>query len=175
MSYEFFRQKFGSTNSAAKLQKMSEELKSYLSLDTPHCELLKDLLKNIHTLLLNTSLSSLEEKDVTMKIRVGVGGEKSKDFLTDLFKMYFHYSTFMKSKVSDILQPSRGFIKCTISGPKVYKYLRLEAGIHRVQRVPTTERSGRYHTSTVSFFVIPAVYDEIDIQIKPSDIRIETF
>lgn len=175
MSYEFFRQKFGWTDSVTKLRQMSEELRYYLSLESPYCDLIQDLLKNIKDLLLSTSLSDVEEKNVTFGIRVGVGGAESKDFLDELFKMYFHYCTFMRWQVSDILQPSSGFIKCIISGPKVYKFLRLEAGIHRVQRVPRTEKSGRYHTSTVSIFVIPSVYDEVDIKIKPSDIRIDTF
>jgi peptide chain release factor 1 len=120
-----------------------------------------------------------DEKDVIMEIRAGAGGDEASLFAQDLFRMYSRYAE-NKGWKTDVLNtsisPIGGFkeIIFNIRGDKVFSMLKFESGVHRVQRVPQTEASGRIHTSTVTVAVLPEA-DEVDIQIDPRDLKIEAF
>jgi peptide chain release factor 1 len=119
------------------------------------------------------------EKNAIMEIRAGTGGEEAALFAADLFRMYSRYieKTGMKLELIDSNPTEIGGFKEVIflvQGKGAYGKLRFESGIHRVQRVPRTEASGRIHTSAATVAVLPEV-DEVDVQIKDSDLRIDTF
>lgn len=119
------------------------------------------------------------QKNVILEIRAGTGGEEAALFAADLFRMYSRYCTKKnwKLEIMDINQTGLKGIKeviCYVSGKDVYKYLQYESGVHRVQRVPETESSGRIHTSAATVAVLPEA-DEIEVEIRPEDIEIETF
>ena len=122
---------------------------------------------------------TLDTKDVIMEIRAAVGGDEAALFCKDLFLMYSHYAEKKGWKV-EILSMSANNIGgireviFSISGSNIYADLKYESGVHRVQRVPHTESQGRIHTSTVTVVVLPAA-DKVDMEIKPSDIRIDVF
>jgi peptide chain release factor 1 len=121
----------------------------------------------------------MDKKDVIVEIRAGVGGDESALFAADLFRMYNHYADG-KGWKTQILDSSRigigGFkeIIFSIKGKNVYSDLKYEMGVHRVQRVPDTEKSGRIHTSTATVAVLPEI-EEMEIKIEPKDLRIDTF
>jgi peptide chain release factor 1 len=118
-------------------------------------------------------------KDVIMEIRAGVGGNEAALFAQEMFRMYSRYAEIKGWKLT-ILEESRSELKglkeivLEISGKDAYKQLKHESGVHRVQRVPETERSGRLHTSSASVVVLPKA-QKIDVEINPSDIKLETF
>ncbi|MFC1650911.1 peptide chain release factor 1 [Candidatus Latescibacterota bacterium] len=123
--------------------------------------------------------SPLDEKDIIMEIRAGTGGEEAALFAGELFKMYSHYADIKGWKI-DIMSSSPseigGFKEMifSISGLRVYSHLKYESGIHRVQRVPATESSGRIHTSAASVVVMPEAKD-INIEINPNDLKIDVY
>lgn len=115
---------------------------------------------------------------VIMEIRAGVGGEEAALFANDLLRMYTRYSENQgfKVQVLDINQTDINGIKeviIEIAGDNVYDKFKYEAGVHRVQRIPKTEKSGRIHTSTATVAVLPKP-SKTEINIKPQDIRTET-
>jgi peptide chain release factor 1 len=120
-----------------------------------------------------------DEKSVFLEIRAGAGGDESSLFAQDLFRMYTRFAESKGWKtevVSSSLSPIGGLkeIIVGISGRGVYSRLKFESGVHRVQRVPKTESSGRIHTSTVTVAVLPEA-DEIDLKIDSKDLKIEAF
>ena len=120
-----------------------------------------------------------DEKDVIMEIRAGAGGDEASLFAQDLFRMYSRFAEnkgWKNDVLSTSISPIGGFkeIIFNIRGDKVYSMLKFESGVHRVQRVPQTEASGRIHTSTVTVAVLPEA-DEVDIDIDPKDLKIEAF
>lgn len=121
----------------------------------------------------------MDKKDVIVEIRAGVGGDESALFAAELFRMYSHYAESMKWK-TQLIDSSRigiGGIKEVIFGIKghnVYRDMKYEMGVHRVQRVPDTEKTGRIHTSTVTVAVLPEI-EETEIKIEAKDLRIDTF
>ena len=119
----------------------------------------------------------LDEKNIIMEIRAGTGGEEAALFAADLYRMYsrFAENKGWKFEIMNSNDTELGGIKeivFSISGNNVYENLRYESGVHRVQRVPDTESSGRIHTSAVTVAVLPEA-DETDIDIKPDDLRID--
>jgi len=120
-----------------------------------------------------------DQKDAIIEIRGGTGGDESALFTADLFRMYSRFAEKHNFKV-DILNSSviglGGYkeIIFEVKGVGAYGLLKYEAGTHRVQRVPETEKQGRIHTSTSTVVVLPKA-EEVDLEIKPSDIRIDTF
>ncbi len=121
----------------------------------------------------------LDDRNVFLEIRAGAGGDESSLFAQDLFRMYSRYAEHKgwKFEVMDTsVSPIGGFkeVIVGIQGKKVYSLLKYESGVHRVQRVPKTEASGRIHTSTVTVAVLPEA-DEIDLRIDPKDLKIEAF
>lgn len=120
-----------------------------------------------------------DEKDVIMEIRAAAGGEEAALFASDLFRMYSYYAEKKRWKVEIIdSHPTDigGYkeIIFSIKGKGAYKELKYESGVHRVQRVPVTEASGRIHTSTVTVAVLSEI-EEVDIDINPNDLKIDVF
>jgi peptide chain release factor 1 len=120
-----------------------------------------------------------DEKNVLLEIRAGTGGDEAALFASDLFRMYSRYAERQgwKLEVMNHSESGTGGTKeviALIDGRQVYSRLKYESGVHRVQRVPVTEASGRIHTSTATVAVLPEA-EEVDIQIDPKDIRIDTF
>jgi peptide chain release factor 1 len=119
----------------------------------------------------------LDEKNIIMEIRAGTGGEEAALFAADLYRMYSRFAE-TRGWVFEIMNANEtelgGFkeIVFSISGSNVYENLRYESGVHRVQRVPATEASGRIHTSAVTVAVLPEA-DETEIDIRPEDLRID--
>ncbi len=121
----------------------------------------------------------LDKKNVIMEIRAGTGGDESALFAAEVFRMYSRFAEKQGWKI-DVLDSSRiglgGFKEITfeVTGSGAYGILKYEGGTHRVQRVPETEKAGRIHTSAVTVAVFPEA-EEVDIEIKAADIRIDTF
>jgi len=120
-----------------------------------------------------------DNRNVIVEIRGGAGGEEAALFAADLFRMYTRYAERhnWKSEILDINETEIGGIKeviFSIEARGAYSRLKYESGVHRVQRVPVTESSGRIHTSTVTVAVLPEM-DDVDVYINPSDLQIDTF
>ncbi len=118
-----------------------------------------------------------DEKNIILEIRAGTGGEEASLFAGDLFRMYSKYADSKKWKVEVLSMNTTGLkgikeVIAMISGNNVYSNLKYESGVHRVQRVPVTEASGRIHTSTATVAVLPEA-DEIDVKIDEKDLEIE--
>ena len=119
-----------------------------------------------------------DEKDIMLEIRAAAGGEESSIFAGDLLRMYTRYADKQgwNTKIVDSHAGDIGGYKLVtveVNGENVYSKLKFESGVHRVQRVPLTEASGRVHTSTVTVAVMPEV-DEVDIKLEPNDLEITT-
>jgi len=120
-----------------------------------------------------------DEKNVILEIRAGTGGDEAALFAAELFRMYSRFTERQGWKI-DVMSTSdsgAGGLKeviASIEGRGVYSRLKYESGVHRVQRVPATEASGRIHTSTATVAVLPEA-EEVDIQINEKDLRIDTF
>ena len=120
-----------------------------------------------------------DEKNVILEIRAGTGGDEAGLFAADLFRMYTRYAERQRWRL-DVLSSSEsgaGGLKeaiVSIEGKGVYSRLKYESGVHRVQRVPATEASGRIHTSTATVAVLPEAED-VDIKINEKDLRVDTF
>ncbi len=120
-----------------------------------------------------------DDKNIICEIRAGAGGEEAALFAGTLFRMYSMYAEKKHWKVEVLNENETGLggykeISFMITGKGVYSRLKFESGVHRVQRVPDTESSGRIHTSTVTVAVLPVVED-VEIEINPSDIKMEVF
>src|SRR6187401_3119295 len=120
-----------------------------------------------------------DDRNVVLEIRAGTGGDEAALFAADLFRMYSRFAERRGWKV-DVLSSSEtgtGGLKevtAMVEGKGVFRHLKHESGVHRVQRVPATEASGRIHTSTATVAVLPEA-EEVDIQIDAKDLRIDTF
>ncbi len=120
-----------------------------------------------------------EERNAVLEIRAGTGGDEATLFASELFRMYSRYADDHGWKV-DILDLSESGIRgikevsAIVEGRGAFATLRYEAGVHRVQRVPETEASGRIHTSAVTVAVLPEAED-IEVEIEPSDLRVDTY
>ena len=117
--------------------------------------------------------------DAVIEIRAGAGGDEAGLFASDIFRMYQRYSELKSWKLKILSQNDTGVggikeVTFEISGEKVYQRLHLERGVHRVQRVPSTETQGRIHTSTITVAVLPKA-EEIDVEINENDIKIDVF
>lgn len=120
-----------------------------------------------------------DEKDIIIEIRAGAGGDEASLFAAELYRMYIRWGEikgFKTELVSESPSEVGGFkeIIFAMRGDDMYKQLKFEAGVHRVQRVPATESQGRIHTSTVTVAVLPEA-EESDIEISPNDLRIDVF
>ncbi|XP_027350404.1 uncharacterized protein LOC113861642 [Abrus precatorius] len=137
--------------------------------------------RKLQNLLLKSLLpkDDADERDCILEVRAGTGGEEASLFAMDIFKMYEKYAhkKGWKFEVVDIAQSDlKGYKEASaaIAGVGVFGKLKFESGIHRVQRVPVTEKSGRVHTSAVSIAILPQA-DEVDVQLKKEDLKIDTY
>ena len=139
-------------------------------------ERIETLTEEVRFLLLPKDAA--DEKSAIIEIRAGTGGDEAGLFAGDLFRMYQRYAELHRWKV-EVLEESEGDaggykeIIASVSGKGVFARLKFESGVHRVQRVPATEASGRIHTSAATVAVLPEA-EEVDVAIKPEDIRIDT-
>jgi len=120
-----------------------------------------------------------DEKNVVLEIRAGTGGDEATLFAEEIFRMYSRYAESQGWRVEVLSSSLSGIgglkeVIAVIEGQKVYSKLKYESGVHRVQRVPATEQQGRIHTSAITVAVLPEA-DEVEVQIDPKDIRIDTF
>jgi peptide chain release factor 1 len=120
-----------------------------------------------------------DDKNIILEIRKGAGGDEASLFAAEVFRMYTRYAEEQRWRVeiTSLSESSVGGLNeviAIVSGNKVYSRLKYESGVHRVQRVPATETQGRVHTSTITVVVMPEA-DEVDVQIDPKDLRIDTF
>ncbi|MGK9369931.1 peptide chain release factor 1 [Melioribacter sp. Ez-97] len=145
---------------------------------------LKDLSKKLEELeekikVLLIPKDPNDDKDVIVEIRAGTGGEEAGLFAADLYRMYSRYAEKRgwQKELIDISDTGLGGIKevvFSLSGTNVFGDMKFESGVHRVQRVPETEASGRIHTSAASVVVLPEVED-VDVEIDPNDLRIDVY
>jgi len=171
-----------------RLENEEESIKKMAEKDSAMFSLAEEEIKNINSQKDNlleqmksiTAVDVEEEKfpnEVIMEIRAGVGGEEAAIFAEDLAKMYKRFSELKGwsfSYVNESRSALGGYkeVSIEIRGKEVYKELRFETGVHRVQRVPETEKSGRVHTSTASVAILP-IRKKSKIEIKPSDLLVE--
>ncbi len=137
---------------------------------------IEDLEQKLRILLLPKDAA--DDRSVILEVRAGTGGDEAALFAADLFRMYQRYAELRgwKTEIISMSENDLGGLKeviASISGDGVFARLKFESGVHRVQRVPETEASGRIHTSAATVAVLPEP-EEIDVDIKPEDIRIDT-
>lgn len=136
-----------------------------------------DLLEQIKMALLPQD--PVDERNVIVEIRAGAGGDEAGLFASDLFRMYSRYA-LARGWATEVISSNEtgigGFkeIVFEVRGKRAYSRLKYESGVHRVQRVPQTESSGRIHTSTATVAVLPEA-EEVDIAVDPSDLRVDTY
>ncbi|MCZ7938196.1 peptide chain release factor 1 [Agrobacterium salinitolerans] len=154
-----------------------KDMRELAEMELPEVETcIGELEKDMQVLLLPKDAA--DEKSAILEIRAGTGGSEAALFAGDLFRMYERFASTKGWKV-EVLSASEGEaggykeIIATISGRGVFSKLKFESGVHRVQRVPETEASGRIHTSAATVAVLPEAED-IDVEIRPEDIRIDT-
>ncbi|WP_378948377.1 peptide chain release factor 1 [Mesorhizobium sp. ANAO-SY3R2] len=153
------------------------EMRALAEMDKPEVEdRIEALQREIQILLLPKDAA--DERNAILEIRAGTGGDEAALFAGDLYRMYERYAAsrgwrFEVASASD--GDAGGFkeIIATVSGKGVFAHLKFESGVHRVQRVPATEGSGRIHTSAATVAVLPEA-EEVDIEIRAEDIRIDT-
>lgn len=160
--------------SAEKDEEMREMAKIELDELLQKVEPLEDELK-----LLLLPADPEDEKNAVMEIRAGTGGDEASIFAGDLFRMYTKYCEIKgwKTEVTSITEGTVGGYKeiiLSVTGEGVYGIMKYESGVHRVQRVPQTETQGRVHTSAATVAVLPEA-DEFDIDLKPEDVRKDTY
>ncbi len=145
-------------------------------------EELPELEKRVEQMELDVQLALLppdpnEDRDAIVEIRAGTGGDEAALFAADLYRMYIRYAETAGLKIEN-LESSNGSmggfkeVIFKVSGPAVFRKLKFESGVHRVQRVPATEAQGRIHTSTATVAVLPEA-EEVDLVLNPDEIRIE--
>jgi peptide chain release factor 1 len=120
-----------------------------------------------------------DERNVVLEIRAGTGGDEAALFASELFRMYSRYAERQGWRLEVMSSSDTGIgglkeVIATIEGRGAYSKLKYESGVHRVQRVPATEASGRLHTSTATVAVLPEA-NEVDVQLNDKDLRIDTF
>ena len=180
-------EKFQAYHAVEKQIKDNEELLADTSVDEELREMARDEIVSLESkreALVNSVLRAMippeaaDSRNSVIEIRGGAGGDEANIFAGDLFRMYSRYAEsqgwqveVMSSSIADV----GGFreIIFSMKGEDVYKYLKFESGVHRVQRVPTTETQGRIHTSTATVAVLPEA-KEVDIEINPNDLDIST-
>lgn len=154
------------------------DLRTIAKQELPEAEKnLNQLTRKLHVLLLPRDPHA--EKDVVVEVRAGAGGDEASLFARDLFVMYTRYAEERNWNIL-LLHESRSDIGgykeviFELSGKGVYGELKYERGVHRVQRIPETEKSGRVHTSTASVAILPKA-EPIDVDVRPEDIKIDTY
>ena len=155
-----------------------EELRDIAKIELPIFE--KDLeTKNKELLIALLPKDEADEKNVILEIRAGTGGDEAALFAGDLYRMYERYSSLKSWQFKPMEKSETGLkgIKeavIEIKGDGVFKFLKNESGVHRVQRIPETESGGRIHTSAATVAVLPEA-EEVDVEIKDTDLRIDVY
>lgn len=153
-----------------------DEMKTLIKQDISELEQkIEDLSQRLKILMIPKD--PLDEKNTILEIRAGTGGEEAGLFAADLFRMYSRFAeqNGWRVEVMSMNDTGKGGMReviALITGDQVYSKLKFESGIHRVQRVPSTEASGRIHTSAVSVAVMPEA-DDVDVEINPDELRID--
>ncbi len=155
-----------------------DELVEMAELEVEELEAEKQKLENDLKILL-VPKDPNDSKNTIIEIRAGTGGEEATLFASDLLRMYTRYAETKGWKVEHLSSNETGLggfkeVIISVSGRNVFGTLKYESGVHRVQRVPVTESSGRIHTSAVSIAVLPEA-EEVDIEIDPKDLRMDVF
>ena len=179
---EKFREYKGVTQEIAQAEELAAsgdpEMQALAAEELRSLETRRDgLLGDIKVLLIPKDPN--DAKNVVLEIRAGTGGDEAALFAADLLRMYTRFAERQgwRLETMSISETGVGGIKeaiVTIEGRNVYSRLKYESGVHRVQRVPATEASGRIHTSTATVAVLPEA-EEVDIHVDPKDLRIDTF
>ncbi|MEO0276215.1 MAG: peptide chain release factor 1 [candidate division WOR-3 bacterium] len=157
-------------------EEKDKEMIEFIKVEKNNLEIKKkEIEKEIKKLLIPKD--PLDEKNAILEIRAGAGGEEAALFAKDLMKIYLKYAESKGYKVSitNIHETDLGGVRevvLLIEGKNAYGNLKYESGVHRVQRIPITETSGRIHTSTASVAVLPE-YEDIEVEIDPKDLKIE--
>lgn len=176
--YREYKKVLDDINSTKEIIELDDDLKDMAQEELRGLEEKENKILNEIKLLLIPKDPN-DDKDVIMEIRAGAGGEEAALFAYDLFRMYTMYAEkrhwkyeVMSSNATEL----GGFkeVVLNITGKGAYSRLKYESGVHRVQRIPTTEAGGRIHTSTATVAVLPEV-EEVDIDINPNDIKIDVF
>ncbi len=155
-----------------------DEMREMAALEIAEIESkLPDAEEELKTLLLPKDPN--DEKNVILEIRAGTGGDEATLFAAEMLRMYARYAERQgwKMEMLEISDTGVGGIKdatAVIEGDNVYSKMRFESGVHRVQRVPQTETSGRIHTSAITVAVLPEA-EEVDVQVDPKDLRVDYF
>lgn len=154
-----------------------EELKELAELEIPELEEQVDIFEQ-KILVAMIPPDETDSRNTIMEIRAGAGGDEASLFAADLYRMYTRLAERRGWKLEPMSSSESGIdgykeISFLLSGEEVYKILKLESGVHRVQRVPTTESQGRIHTSTATVAVLPEA-EEVDVEIDPQDLEITT-
>ncbi|NWU28258.1 RF1ML factor, partial [Dyaphorophyia castanea] len=155
----------------------NEDFRKLAETEIASCEEEIAELKQQIVLLLIPS-EETDESDLVMEVTAGVGGQEAMLFTSEIFDMYQRYAAYKKWKfeVLEYFPSEIGGLRhavASIAGAEAYKYMKFEGGVHRVQRVPKTEKQGRIHTSTMTVAILPQP-TEMSLQISPKDLRIET-
>lgn len=159
-------------------EEQEEDFKEMLLEEMDNLQKTKELSENkLQVLLLPRDPN--DEKSVIMEIRAGTGGDEAALFAGDLFRMYTRYAELQgwKIDIMDSHYTDIGGIKeiiFVVDGKDVYSRLKYESGVHRVQRVPSTESGGRIHTSAATVAVLPEA-EEVEVEIEPNDIRVDVY
>jgi len=175
-SLEETKKDLASTETMVKGEQ-NQELKEMAEAELETLKTKKEKLQNELEEMINPP-NPYDKKDVIMEIRAGVGGDEAALFAAELFRLYTRFAERMGWK-SHLISSNKigigGFkeVIFSIEGKNVFKYLKYESGVHRVQRVPETEKNGRVHTSTVTVAVLPEL-EEVDFKIDMKDLKIET-
>lgn len=159
-------------------EKLDEDFKEMVKLEAEELEDRLEVLSEEMKMLLIPKDPN-DDRNVIVEIRAGAGGDEGGIFAGDLFRMYTRYAERNRWKVEMMNSHEQGVggfkeVSFLIKGNGAYSRLKYESGVHRVQRVPDTESSGRIHTSTATVAVLPEV-DDIDVEIAPNDVRVDVF
>ncbi|TAN63398.1 peptide chain release factor 1 [bacterium] len=160
------------------LEGKDEDLRELAKAELPLLQKkMDDLLAKLKIMLLPKDPN--DDKNIIIEIRAGAGGDESALFAAELFRMYSRYAELNRWKVEVLSSSPTGLnglkeIIASIEGKGAYSKLKFESGVHRVQRVPETEASGRRHTSTVTVAVMPEA-DEVEVDVRMDDIRVDTY
>ncbi len=159
-------------------EKLDDDFRELVKLEveelTQKCD---ELIEELRGLLIPKDPN--DDKNVIVEIRAGAGGDEAGIFAGDLFRMYTRFAERQRWKTEMMSSNDQGIggfkeVIFLIKGKGAYSKLKYESGVHRVQRVPATESSGRIHTSTATVAVLPEV-DDIDIEINPADVRVDVY
>ena len=177
-AYQKLKKTYDDDRSLLEMGEGDEELAAMAEMEMKELvPQLEDYEKRLTILLLPKDPN--DEKNIIMEIRAGAGGDEAALFAGDLFRMYTRYAETKGWRVELMDSSPTGLggfkeVIFMVSGTDVYSHMKFESGVHRVQRVPETEAQGRIHTSTATVAVMPEA-EEVDVDIKMSDIRIDTY